>query len=429
MQRHLLSLGIAMMALLTFVGEAAADEWITPTTKEVRSVTGTYTLTVTPPRPGSPAPSYPIAILKGPEGETTFELKTPWMAVDLFVFDDGRVLTLDQWHTLGLGDFVAVLYSVKGELLWKKTLEELLGEELAGQVPRSVSSRWWRGVPAETELVVAVEGKLTLRITLWNEDRLELRIDDGSTTLVPVADVGDDPERLMRRARALKDESKFGDAAVLLEKVVQIDPTQLDAYLEWADALERQGEVAAAVKVLEQALAQFGEQAPADKTYNYANLHVNLSKLYLATGDKKGARRALERGIAFERNYDYPVLAYAGFLLDEGEKAEADRVLEGFLAGADEPYKGMVTRSIGDFYRSHQNPSKAKEFYLLVYDPAKVTDQFLTLSLAEVYEELGERDKALAVWTQLVTYFEEMGPAFDFYLRQAREHVERLSAK
>lgn len=428
MRRPLTLLWIAM-TLLTLPRAVAADDWASPTAKTVQSPSAAYSLTLTPPEPGSADVAYPVAVLEGPDGKVEFTLKTPWMAVDAYVFDDGRVLTLDEWFSVGLGDFVAVFYSAKGERVWSKTLEELLGEGLANQAPRSISSRWWRAAPAEVEIRVDREAGTTLLLTLWNEDRLELRLTDGSATIVTVKDVGDDPERLMRRARALKDEDKLADAASLYAKVVEVAPEQLDAYLEWGETLQRQGEVKAAIEVLERAVARFGEQAPPEKTYNYANLHVNLGKLYLEAGNKKAARGAYERSTHFERNYDYPALAYAGFLFDEGENAAADEVLAGFLEGTEEAYRDMMTRGVGDCYKEHKQLEKARDTYLLVYDAEKMQDQFLYMSLAEVYEALGEGEKALVVWKQLSKYFDEMGPAYEWYLEQAREHVARLSKK
>ena len=55
-----------------------------------------------------------------------------------------RVITFDNYYSVGFGDEVVVFYDEKGELLKKHSLESLLSETELKQVPRSVSSRWWR---------------------------------------------------------------------------------------------------------------------------------------------------------------------------------------------------------------------------------------------------------------------------------------------
>ncbi|MHC1761025.1 MAG: hypothetical protein AB9917_16265 [Negativicutes bacterium] len=55
-----------------------------------------------------------------------------------------RVVTFDNYYSVGYGDEVVVFYDEKGEVLKKYSLESLLSETELKQVPRSISSRWWR---------------------------------------------------------------------------------------------------------------------------------------------------------------------------------------------------------------------------------------------------------------------------------------------
>ena len=55
-----------------------------------------------------------------------------------------RVVTFDNYYSVGYGEEVIVFYDEQGKLLKKYSLEALLSPMELGQVSRSVSSRWWR---------------------------------------------------------------------------------------------------------------------------------------------------------------------------------------------------------------------------------------------------------------------------------------------
>jgi hypothetical protein len=55
-----------------------------------------------------------------------------------------RVVTFDNYYSVGFGEEVIVFYDEEGNLIKKYSLEALLSEKELGQVSRSVSSRWWR---------------------------------------------------------------------------------------------------------------------------------------------------------------------------------------------------------------------------------------------------------------------------------------------
>ena len=55
-----------------------------------------------------------------------------------------RVVTFDNYYSVGFGEEVIVFYDEEGNLLKKYSLEALLSEKELSQVSRSVSSRWWR---------------------------------------------------------------------------------------------------------------------------------------------------------------------------------------------------------------------------------------------------------------------------------------------
>jgi hypothetical protein len=58
-----------------------------------------------------------------------------------------RVVTFDNWHQVGYGDNVVVIYNETGQLLGRYALEELVPAEYIEALPHSVSSIHWRGEP------------------------------------------------------------------------------------------------------------------------------------------------------------------------------------------------------------------------------------------------------------------------------------------
>lgn len=66
--------------------------------------------------------------------------------VDVLVSDDGSyVVTFDNWHSVGYGDNVVVIYNSHGALVKKFGLADLLTEDDIETLPHTVSSIWWGG--------------------------------------------------------------------------------------------------------------------------------------------------------------------------------------------------------------------------------------------------------------------------------------------
>lgn len=65
--------------------------------------------------------------------------------VDALVSNDGRhVVTLDNWHSMGLGENVVVIYGADGRQVRSLRLQDILPPDYVETLPRSVSSLWWR---------------------------------------------------------------------------------------------------------------------------------------------------------------------------------------------------------------------------------------------------------------------------------------------
>lgn len=55
------------------------------------------------------------------------------------------VVTFDNWHSVGYGDNVVVIYDSQGQLIKKFSLEDILSKETITKICVTVSSRWWGG--------------------------------------------------------------------------------------------------------------------------------------------------------------------------------------------------------------------------------------------------------------------------------------------
>jgi TonB family protein len=81
------------------------------------------------------------------------------------------VVTFDNWHSVGYGDDVIVIYRSNGALVKKFGLEDLLTEGDIETLPRSVSSIWWGGA----HYIDDANGTLILKVVsngknTWDED-------------------------------------------------------------------------------------------------------------------------------------------------------------------------------------------------------------------------------------------------------------------
>jgi hypothetical protein len=81
--------------------------------------------------------------------------------VSALVTADGRhVVTFDNWHSMGYGKDVVVIYGPEGGLVTSLGLAGFLSEEQIARLPRSISSIQWGGAhhfdPAERHVVLLV---------------------------------------------------------------------------------------------------------------------------------------------------------------------------------------------------------------------------------------------------------------------------------
>lgn len=90
-----------------------------------------------------------------------FPLVNEVSPVSAIVSDRGAyVVTFDNWHSVGYGDDVVVIYRSNGTLVKKFGLEDLLTEGDIETLPHSVSSIWWGG----EHYIDEANGLLILRV-------------------------------------------------------------------------------------------------------------------------------------------------------------------------------------------------------------------------------------------------------------------------
>lgn len=194
--------------------------------------------------------------------------------VSALVANDGTVVTFDNWHAMGHGDDVVVIYRPDGSLVRKLALSDLLDEEDIFQLRSSVSSIWWSGrhrIDEENRTVVLavaahkteelplsletgtllVEKRMLFprpRITWEADDRPAGTCDGGYTltagALVAQAIKAESPEypAVARKARIaglvtvdfiVNDDGSVGEVTVVKPLPFGIDQAARDAVAKW----------------------------------------------------------------------------------------------------------------------------------------------------------------------------------------------------
>jgi tetratricopeptide (TPR) repeat protein len=409
---------IRVLVAIALAGSVArADEWKSPSPVTIASPSGRLKATITPASLDASGAHATIG------GGPVFSLATPWMPVDAILFDDGTLLTLDSWHRLGYGD-VATLYEHDGKVRWSKSLVQMLGQAFVDAAPHSVSSIWWRKTPVEWSL--AADGK-SGSITLYDEHRMELVLRDGSAKLVAVDKLPDDPRRLVNRARALAETGQNAQAIVLLERAIAKDPDMLEAVLLYAETLQHMNDHARVAADLERMSARWTTKTG----YDVANIDVVWAKSLAVLSRTVDAERVLRRAVVAAPTYTNPAIALAKLLADHNRSSDADAVLTDFVAhlGATPSLDTYALADIAAFYTSRSELAKALALYLKGYKPTEVTNQFLYMELANLYEQMGNDAEAIRVDQQLLAYFVKMGSAFASYEASTRAELTRLRAK
>jgi tetratricopeptide (TPR) repeat protein len=442
---RLLTLIACMFCIIFIQGiqNAYADDWPGATEKIYNSLDGRWQITISPGNSagdlvgfeGSRKGEYAKALLKGPNGEKRFTLLNPIAPVIALVLDNGISVAFDNWHNMGYGK-VVVAYSAKGEILWSKELEDLLDKTLVRDVPHTISSRWWR----RSNEPLALNGDNTIVITLWNENKLEIDVADGNTKYIIIQDLGDDPKRLLQRARFMGSDPK--GAIELLRKVIKLDPKNLPAWRLLGANLTQLKEHQAVVDTMKTAIDSIqppdwqplGHNDLEWTTYLY--LFIIRSEAEKKLNDLAAAEVTLIKCIDLDSSFEFSLSALGRLLYEQGRGNEADKFLPyGYDALADRDrtkYFGfMVAKFLGDFYRRQGLHEKAKAYYLKGYSPDKMNNQYLYLYLAKSHEALGEYEDAIRVLKQILEWWQaQSNPSiWQRDIDRTKEDLTRLKEK
>lgn len=170
--RRLLAFLGALLCLLVAPVLALADSWALPETKSYESSDGAVRFTVTPrdlenqlryfdDKVGGREPAGQASGSSRTRPQGRLEVRQPdgsWRnvweqplvndvaPVSALVAPGGaHVVTFDNWHMMGLGENVVVIYDASGRPVRSLKLTDVLPEYVVDALPRSVSSIWWGG--------------------------------------------------------------------------------------------------------------------------------------------------------------------------------------------------------------------------------------------------------------------------------------------
>ena len=195
--RGIFSIAITLLIIGTFAS-VYADSWKLPEKKKYFAPNKKYYLEVTPKKLESQLKYFDdkvqgrnnVGALKiatdnrakgafyarradgGYSKKGEFPLLNEVSPVSALVSNNGDyVVTFDNWHSVGYGDEVVVIYRSNGALVQKIGLEDLLTEGDIETLPRSVSSIWWGG----EHYIDDATGTLILKVVAngkdsWDED-------------------------------------------------------------------------------------------------------------------------------------------------------------------------------------------------------------------------------------------------------------------
>ena len=149
-----------LLLALGLASPAHADSWANPVVREIFSANRDHFVRVTPGASwgdtmgfaGAPKGEFATAEWYRRQADKSYRLMhtatllNPVAPVDVFVSNDGRLVTVDNWHNRGYGKVLAV-YDPAGELVKAYALTDLFAKDEIDSSPRSVSSIAWHQGP------------------------------------------------------------------------------------------------------------------------------------------------------------------------------------------------------------------------------------------------------------------------------------------
>src|SRR3990170_2597840 len=142
--------------VMAFAAPAHADSWVAPQVKEVFSASRDHFVRVIPGKSigdtigfaGEAKGAYAAAEFYRRQPDRSYRLTAtatllnPVAPVDVFVSNEGRLATIDNWHNRGYGKVLA-LYDAAGRPVKTYALADLFAKAEIAAFPHSVSSIHW----------------------------------------------------------------------------------------------------------------------------------------------------------------------------------------------------------------------------------------------------------------------------------------------
>ncbi|NOT40821.1 MAG: hypothetical protein HOP13_10035 [Alphaproteobacteria bacterium] len=152
---------VPLAIFLATLNTAHADDWPAPQVREVFSTSRDHFVRVTPGTSwgdtmgfaGAKKGAYATTEFFRRDGDGNYRptaratLLNPVAPVEFFVSNDGRLVTLDNWHNTGYGTAVAV-YAPDGKVTKAYTLADIFTADEIEAFAHSVSSIHWHKGPA-----------------------------------------------------------------------------------------------------------------------------------------------------------------------------------------------------------------------------------------------------------------------------------------
>ena len=149
-----------LAVLLCVATPAHADSWANPVVREIFSANRDHFVRVIPGSSigdtigfaGAGKGAYATAEYYQRQADKSYQLMhsatllNPVAPVDVFVSNDGRLVTVDNWHSRGYGKVLAV-YDPAGRLVKAYELADLFARDEIDASPHSVSSIAWHQGP------------------------------------------------------------------------------------------------------------------------------------------------------------------------------------------------------------------------------------------------------------------------------------------
>ena len=178
---------LVLVAVFAAALAARADDWAGPQVHEVFSPSRDHFVRVTPGESwgdtigfkGAKKGRYATAAFfaRAADGSykptATVTLLNPVAPVEFFVSNDGRLVTIDNWHNRGYGT-VVVIYAADGALVKSYTLADLFSAEEIEAFSHSVSSIHWHDGP-----VYINTDQKTLYMMIRSGDDLVIGLETG----------------------------------------------------------------------------------------------------------------------------------------------------------------------------------------------------------------------------------------------------------